>query len=105
MQALLAGNWTDQQVLTKHTVMNSAHHAVLHTLFDLARNDHHATVLRVAAATQLAKAEVLAALSSLEAAGLVDASRVRLTLAGLTTAVAIGRPRVAARRSAVRRAA
>lgn len=84
--------------------MNATHHAVLFALFDLARTDRHATVLRVARATSLGKDEVLAALGALDQAGLADAERVRLTMPGLTLAAMLGAPR-ARKVDGVRRAA
>ena len=82
---LFAGNWTDLQVLIKDAAMNANHQAVLHALFNLAQNDEHATVLRVANATGLARAEVVASLAALGRAGLADADRVRLTMQGLAS--------------------
>lgn len=72
---------------------HTAEHAVLFALWDLARRDVHATVLRVCEASGHGRPVVEATLKTLERAGLVDASRVRLSLAGLTLAVSIGTPR------------
>ena len=58
-------------------------HAVLHALFTLAKNDRHATVLRLVEATGSSRTEVDAALASLDRKGMVDKERVRLTLIGL----------------------
>jgi hypothetical protein len=106
---LSAGNWTDLQVLTKCAVMNSASHtanannAVLYTLLDLAKNDVHATVLRVAEAAGLDRPQVVAALASLDKVGLVDRETVRLTMMGLVVASNLKAPR--ARRQLTRNAA
>ena len=77
MHELHAGNWTRTQVLLKNAVMNSTLSAVLQALFVLASQDHHATILRVAKKTGLARAEVETSLAALDRAGLVDAGRVR----------------------------
>jgi hypothetical protein len=78
--------------------MNTTHHAVLFSLFDMAKRDRHATVIRIVQATELTRLEVERALLALDQAGLVDASRVRLTMPGLTYAAMLGAP-VAARRT------
>lgn len=101
---LLAGNWTDLQVLIKAAVMNANHHAVLYALFTLAQNDQHATVLRVARSTGLSRDEVESALASLDRGGLAYAERVRLTMQGLGAALMLGAPR-ARRVSPAKRAA
>ena len=82
--------------------MNAHHHAVLHALFVLARNDHHATVLRLCRSTGLERAVVQDSLVALERAGLADVERVRLTMQGLAAATILGAP---ARRTPVSRRA
>jgi hypothetical protein len=90
---LLAGNWTDQQVLIRSAGMNNtARHAVLFALFKLAKNDRHATILRLVAETGHGRAVVEASLLALDRAGLVDQERVRLTMGGLATAALLGAP-------------
>lgn len=86
--------------------MNSAHNAnnaVLYTLLDLAKNDCHATVLRVAEAAGLERAEVVTALAALDKVGLVDRERVRLTMMGLVVASGLKAPK--ARREIAKKAA
>ncbi|MFO0612016.1 MAG: hypothetical protein U0414_05490 [Polyangiaceae bacterium] len=83
--------------------MNSTAHAVLFALLDLAKNDRAATVLRLVDATGLERAVVEATLASLDRAGYVDASRVRLSMPGLAAAAMLGAPR--ARRARTLRAA
>ena len=73
--------------------MNTTHHAVLFSLFDMAKRDRHATVIRIVQATELTRLEVERALLALD-----QASRVRLTMPGLTYAAMLGAP-VAARRT------
>ncbi len=80
--------------------MNSAHNAnnsVLYTLLDLAKNDCHATVLRVAEAAGLERAEVLTALAALDKVGLVDKDTVRLTMMGLVVASNLRAPAASGR--------
>lgn len=85
-------------MLTKSTGMtNTAHHAVLFALLDMARKDQAATVIRVMQATTLARPEVESLLGMLDRAGLVDSERVRLTLQGLAVAMTLGAPRRARR--------
>jgi Mn-dependent DtxR family transcriptional regulator len=60
--------------------------AVLRALFDLGRRDRAASPEALAARTRLASRHVARALRHLEARGLVDATRCRLTLAGLAFA-------------------
>lgn len=69
--------------------MNATHQAVLVTLLDFAQTDRHATVLRLADALELPRAAIDQALAELDRAGLVDASRVRLSLFGLAMAAAL----------------
>ena len=81
--------------------MNTTHHGVLFALLDMAQGDCHATVIRLMQLTELDRATVLSALDDLDRAGLVDASRVRLTLPGLAIAAGLGAPRAAKRRGAI----
>lgn len=74
---------------------NTATHAVLFALYDMARKDRAATLIRLAGATGLDRAEVERCLSTLDAAGLVHADRVRLSMQGLATAMLLGAPRQA----------
>jgi Mn-dependent DtxR family transcriptional regulator len=67
--------------------------SVLHHLYQLASADSAATVIRLARATGASREEVEAALDALDRAGLVDRERVRLTMAGLTIALGVSRPR------------
>lgn len=60
----------------------------LHVLYRLARRDRPAELATLAAALGLRCAEADRLLTELERAGLVDADRVRLTMAGLAVAVA-----------------
>ena len=60
--------------------------SVLVALFDLARANRHANVLRVAGRLGLTEAQTRAALRALEERGLADAQRVRLSLLGLALA-------------------
>jgi predicted transcriptional regulator len=72
---------------------NTAHHAVLFALWELARKDRPATVLRLATATGLERAVVERSLARLDEAGLVHADRVRLSMQGLAAAVMLGAPK------------
>lgn len=85
--------------------MNTTHHAVLFALLDMAQGDCHATVIRlverVLPIVEVDRPTVEAALADLDHAGLVDASRVRLTLPGLAIAAGLGAPRAARRRSQI----
>jgi DNA-binding IclR family transcriptional regulator len=85
--------------------MNSTLSSVLHALFVLASQDHHATILRVAKKTGLSRAEVETSLAALDRAGLVDADRVRLTLPGLAYAASGASERVIVPRVVGRQAA
>jgi hypothetical protein len=89
--------------------MNTTHHAVLFALLDMAQGDCHATVIRlvervlplVSPSVAVDRATVEATLADLDRAGLVDASRVRLTLPGLAIAAGLGAPRAARRRAPI----
>jgi len=63
---------------------------VLHALFCLSRDTRHIDATTLAAALSLTPTRAAAALLVLEHAGLVDASRARLTMLGLATAVRVG---------------
>jgi len=63
---------------------------VLHALFCLSRDTRHIDATTLAAALSLTATRAADALLSLEHAGLVDASRARLTMLGLATAVRLG---------------
>lgn len=60
--------------------------AVLVSLFDLAREGHHAHMGNVAGRLGISRAEVVRALKLLEQKGLVEAHRCRLTMGGLAVA-------------------
>ncbi|MFO0552389.1 MAG: hypothetical protein U0271_28635 [Polyangiaceae bacterium] len=84
--------------------MTREQHAVLHALFALARADRYATVLRVVRFVSdlglpMTKQDVEGTLRALDAAGLVDASRVRLSMQGFAIASVLGRPAVRQRRA------
>ena len=72
---------------------NTATHAVLFALYEMARKDRAATLIRLAAATGLDRSEVERSLAALDEAGLAHADRVRLSMQGLATAVLLGAPR------------
>jgi hypothetical protein len=63
----------------------------LHAMFVLARSGQPATITRLRRWTGDSALRTAQALLSLERAGLVDASRARLTMAGLAVAVCIAR--------------
>jgi hypothetical protein len=62
----------------------------LYALFCLSRDTRHISASSLAAALGLTATRTAAALVELERAGLVDASRARLTMLGLATAVRLG---------------
>ena len=78
---------------TLNALQGTAEHTVLFALWDLARKDVHATVLRVCDASGLGRSVVDATLVALDRAGWVDRSRVRLSLTGLTIVMTLGAPR------------
>jgi Mn-dependent DtxR family transcriptional regulator len=82
--------------------LNGTERALLAVLFDMARGDCHATVLRLARQTGLTRPQVEEVLARLDRRGLVDAERVRLTMSGLATTMLMG---VAAPRRVASRAA
>lgn len=71
-------------------MLNSTERLVLVALVRLARNNRHATAIRVATALGAHPDDVRAALQTLDAKGLVDAERVRVTLNGLALSMALG---------------
>ncbi|MBI4700208.1 MAG: hypothetical protein HY744_03410 [Deltaproteobacteria bacterium] len=75
--------------------MNLTHIAALQILFSLARSNRPADLSVVAGRLSLSCVEADRVLEELARAGLADADRVRLTMAGLCVAVA--RPRVPVR--------
>jgi DNA-binding IscR family transcriptional regulator len=64
---------------------------VLRAMFDLGRRDRAASPEALAARTRLPSSHVARALRHLEARGLIDATRCRLTLGGLAFAVSARR--------------
>jgi Mn-dependent DtxR family transcriptional regulator len=89
-------------------MMNATQLEVLRTLYELARDDRPADLALVAAALGLSCVRADAVLGELEAAGLVDGERVRLTMTGLAIAVTAARGRrrgARGRRRAASRAA
>lgn len=71
-------------------MIDSTQHQVLHALFGLSRDTRHISATTLAAAVGLTPTQTAATLVALERSGLVDASRARLTLLGLATAVRLG---------------
>jgi hypothetical protein len=69
---------------------DSAQHQLLHALFCLSRDTRHISATTLAAEVGLTPTVAAQTLVALERAGLVDASRARLTLLGLATAVRLG---------------
>ena len=67
--------------------MKQSHRKALHVLYNLAQNDEHADVVGLARRLGVSCVSADAILAALEAEGLVDADRVRLTMAGLVVAV------------------
>lgn len=63
---------------------------ILYALFCLCRDNRHISAATLARAARTTPTRAAAALVSLERAGLVDASRVRLTMLGLARAAAAG---------------
>jgi hypothetical protein len=72
---------------------NTAQHAVLFALFQLAQKDRPATVVGLVRQTGLGRAVVEASLRALDRAGLANEERVRLTMQGLAAAALLGAPR------------
>jgi Mn-dependent DtxR family transcriptional regulator len=73
-------------------MLNPTHRATLRLMYTLAAEDRHANLALIAAELQLSCVEVDRVLVELDRAGLVDADRVRLTLAGLAFAVSARAP-------------
>jgi hypothetical protein len=63
---------------------------VLHALFCLSRANQHISATTLAASVGTTPTRAAAGLLALERAGLVDATRARLTMLGLATAVRLG---------------
>jgi len=72
---------------------------ILHALFRLAQADTPADAVLLAQAADLSVGDVLRTLDRLDALGLVDADRARLTFHGLAIAMATGAARSTARGS------
>lgn len=71
-------------------MIDLAQHQILHALFCLSRDTRHISATSLAAVVGLTPTQTASALVALEAAQLVDASRARLTMLGLATAVRLG---------------
>jgi Mn-dependent DtxR family transcriptional regulator len=71
-------------------MMSNAQRAVVRELYRLARSDRPADLGLLARRLGLSCVETDRVLGWLEGAGLVDAERVRLTLAGLAIALVLG---------------
>jgi DNA-binding MarR family transcriptional regulator len=110
---MTARNWTDFWALIRQAGMNNSlnsgtknlngtERALLAVLFEMARTDCHATLLRLANRTGLTRRQVEEVLRGLEFRGLVDAERVRLTMSGLAATMLLGAaaPRRLAKRAA-----
>ena len=69
-------------------MMNQMKFSLLRSLYEMAREDRSADLKLVADQLGLSCVQTDRLLSQLEAAGLVDTERVRLTLSGLAIAVA-----------------
>jgi hypothetical protein len=82
---------------------DSVQHQLLHALFRLSRDTRHISATTLAAEVGLTPTLAAQTLVALERAGLVDASRARLTLLGLATAVRLG-PASSGEKRAVRAA-
>ncbi len=71
-------------------MLNDTERHVLVALVRLARHNRHATTIRVATAIGAPPDDVRDALRTLDARGLVDAERVRLSLNGLAVGMSLG---------------
>lgn len=69
---------------------DSLHQQALYALFCLSRDNRHISASTLAKVLSLTPTQAARALVGLERAGLVDASRARLTMLGLATAVRLG---------------
>jgi hypothetical protein len=70
---------------------DSTEQQVLYALFCLSRDTQHIDATTLAMALSLTPTRAASALLALEREGLVDASRARLTMLGLASAVRLGR--------------
>ena len=70
--------------------MTAAQHQILHALFCLSRDTRRISATTLAERAGMTATLAAATLVELEHAGLVDASRARLTMIGLATAVRLG---------------
>jgi hypothetical protein len=70
-------------------MLNNTERHVLVALFRMARHNRHATAIRLANAVGITPLEGREVLAALEAKGLVDAERVRVTLNGLVVATSL----------------
>ncbi len=71
-------------------MIDSTQQQTLYALYCFSRDTRRISAATLAAALSLTPTRVAAALVALEHAGLVDASRARLTMLGLATAVRVG---------------
>ncbi len=71
-------------------MLNNTERLALVALVRMARNNRHATAIRLASAIGVTPAEAREALTSLDAKGFADAERVRLSLNGLVVAMSLG---------------
>jgi hypothetical protein len=90
VQTLHAGNWTGIQCCDYKQRMTSRtlHVALLQQLFEFASAGRRTSVRALGERVGLGLGPTANALSALHDAGLVDATRLRLTLSGLAVAVA-----------------
>jgi hypothetical protein len=70
--------------------MTAIEHQILYALFCLSRDTRHISATTLAAAVSLTPTRAASALLALERRGLCDATRARLTMAGLATAARLG---------------
>ena len=83
---LLVGNWTELQWFRYQGFMTATDSQVLVELFQQSRDTQRPSTQSLGRSLNLSRGETAAALLRLEARGLVDAGRVRLTLSGLVVA-------------------
>jgi hypothetical protein len=70
--------------------MNPVEQAILHALFTLCQDNRRVSAASLGAHAGMTATRAASALVSLERAGLCDASRARLTMLGLATALQLG---------------